>query len=307
MGELRSRPGLVAVIIVVLIGSSAALQAVRDGAYPRRDPRERFLYLQSGEALKRISLSFDALAADVYWIRTLQHFGGDRLARDRPNRYQLLYPLLDLTTSLDPRFRVAYRFGAIFLSEPPPGGPGRPDQAIALLRKGLRASPRTWEFMQDIGFVYYWELGDFKNAAGWFHRASQVPGAPTWLEPLAATTLASGGDRVSSRFLWQQILASAQEDWMKREAERRLAQLLAMDQIEWLEGRVRVYAARHSQSPLTWEHLVRAGVVREVPRDPADTPYLLDPQSGSVLLAEQSRLYPLPTTAAAAARAARVP
>jgi tetratricopeptide (TPR) repeat protein len=307
MGGLRARPGLVALVIVVLVGTSAALQAVRDRAYSRSDPRERILYLQSGEALKRLSLSFDALAADLYWIRTLQHFGGDRLARDRSARYELLYPLLDLTTSLDPQFHVAYRFGAIFLSEPPPGGPGRPDLAISLLRKGLRASPRAWELMQDIGFVYYWDLGDFKNAAAWFQRAAQVRGAPDWLEALAATTLASGGDRVSSRFLWQQILASAQEDWMKREAERRLAQLLAMDQVEWLEARVRAYAARRPDSPLTWEHLVRAGVLREAPRDPADTPYQLDPQSGSVFLAEQSRLYPLPTTAAAAARAARVP
>ena len=43
--------------------------------------------------------------------------------------YALLYPLLDLTTTLDPYFSIAYRFGAIFLGEPYPGGPGRPDLA----------------------------------------------------------------------------------------------------------------------------------------------------------------------------------
>ena len=56
--------------------------------------------------------------------------------------YPLLYPLLDLTTTLDPRFNIAYRFGAIFLAEPYPGGPGRPDLAIALLEKGLRERAR---------------------------------------------------------------------------------------------------------------------------------------------------------------------
>ena len=40
------------------------------------------------------------------------------------DEYQLLYPLLDITTTLDPHFNIAYRFGAIFLSEPYPGGAG---------------------------------------------------------------------------------------------------------------------------------------------------------------------------------------
>ena len=39
---------------------------------------ERLLYVRSGEAAKRIALAFDALAADVYWIRAIQHYGGDR-------------------------------------------------------------------------------------------------------------------------------------------------------------------------------------------------------------------------------------
>ena len=74
--------------------------------------------------------------------------------------YELLQPLLDLTTTLDPFFTVAYRFGAIFLSEVPPGGPGRPDQAIALLEKGIAAQPGKWQYFHDIAFVHYWQLRD---------------------------------------------------------------------------------------------------------------------------------------------------
>ena len=78
-----------------------------------------------------------ASLSDVYWIRAVIYYGG-RAARSRPARsYDQLYPLLDLVTSLDPQFKVAYRFGALFLSEPPPGGPGRPEQAIALLERGV--------------------------------------------------------------------------------------------------------------------------------------------------------------------------
>ncbi|HEY3884797.1 MAG TPA: hypothetical protein VGL62_06305, partial [Vicinamibacterales bacterium] len=154
--------------------------------------------------MKRLTLGNAGLAADVYWIRALQYFGAERLSPPSHVRtYALLYPLLDLTTSLDPHFNIAYRFGAIFLGEPYPGGPGRPDLAVALLQKGIAAQPDKWQYMQDLGFVYYWHLHDYQTAAEWFERAAGVPGAPNWMRPLAATTLAEGGQRGASRELWQ--------------------------------------------------------------------------------------------------------
>jgi hypothetical protein len=297
MPDLRQRPLAAGVALVILLGASVAVQAARDRALPRTDVADRFLYLESGEAMKRVVLSFDALAADVFWIRTLQHYGGDRLSRDgRKKKYELLYPLLDLTTTLDPDFTLAYRFGAIFLAEPYPGGPGRPDQAVALLKKGLRHQPDKWEYMQDIAFVHYWEMGDFREAAGWFHRASQVRGAPIWLEQVAATTLAQGGDRASSRFLWQQILASAEDKWLKGEAQRRLAQLQAMDEIDLLQQRVNAYAPT-AAAATTWERLVRAGALSGIPHDPTGVPYEIDPSTGAVSVSQESRLFPMPTGA----------
>ena len=62
-----------------------------------------------------------------------------RLSPQVDKRYELLFPLLDLTTSLEPRFNMAYLFGSIYLAESPPGGPGRPDLGIALLE-----SDRAW-------------------------------------------------------------------------------------------------------------------------------------------------------------------
>lgn len=295
MSALRSRALAVVFLVALFLSGAVALQAARDRAFPRTEVADRFLYLESGETLERLALSFDALAADVYWIRTLQHFGGDRLSRSRTRKYELLHPLLDLTTTLDPEFTVAYRFGAIFLAEPYPGGPGRPDLAIALLKKGLRHSPEKWEYMQDIGFVYYWELGDFRQAASWFQRAGRIAGAPRWLEQLAATMLAQGGDRASSRFLWRQIAAGAEEPWLKGEAQRRLAQLAAMDEIDWLQQRVASYAANEPEEPLTWERLVRARVLRDVPLDPTGVPYELNPWWGTVSVSPGSRLSPMPT------------
>src|SRR5438552_9399832 len=157
---------------MVLLGVAVVgLQALDDRARAALVPQEAaadLLYVQSPDVLTRASLSYTALVADLYWIRAVQYYGGMRLSNGE-KKYDLLYPLLDLTTSLDPRFDIAYRFGAIFLAEDYPGGAGRPDLAVALLEKGLRERPDKWEYMQDIGFVYYWWVHDYRTASDWFY------------------------------------------------------------------------------------------------------------------------------------------
>jgi hypothetical protein len=276
---------------VLSLTSAVGLQACRDARYPDRDvATERVLYTRSGPAVRRLALAYQALAADVYWIRALQHYGGDRLATDRRTKYELLQPLLDLATTLDPFFSIAYRFGAIFLSEAPPGGPGRPDQAIALLEKGLAAQPQRWEYMHDIAFVHYWRLHDPVTAAAWFQRAGALPNAPNWLQPLAATML-SARDRSSARTLWLHIRES-DEPWLRRAAERSLLQLQALDQIDAIEARIRrsLPAGRR----VSWADLVGMRVLGGVPLDPTGVPYSLDADTAHVSVSPQSSLAPMP-------------
>lgn len=287
-------PAAFAVTIVVLLGAVVGLQIAHDRQAPLAHIDRPVLYIRSGRLLERLALSYDAVLADAYWIRALQHYGGTRLSPQNDKRYDLLYPLLDVTTSLDPKFAIAYRFGAIFLAEGYPNGPGRPDQAVELLRKGMRAQPDRWQYLHDIGFVYYWWLQDFQEAAAWFDRASRVPGAPWWLKALTATTLLQGGDRASSRLLWQQMLATADNDWLRQSAQMRLAQLTALDHLDQLAMLVATYRSSTGQRPSSWDALIRAGLLTGLPRDPAGSPYTLDRATGAVDLSIDSPLQPLP-------------
>ncbi len=253
---------------------------------------ENLLYVRSPAAMTRMALSYDALLADLYWIRAVQHYGGTKLSTDPNKQYDLLYPLLDLTTSLDPRFNVAYYFGSTFLAEAPPGGPGRPDLAITLLEKGLRAQPDKWEFAQWIGFVHYWWRHDYAQAAAWFQSATEFPGAPFWLTQLAAVTLAEGGNRQSSRVLWQQVARTGVNEAFRSEAVRRLQQLDAMDQMDRLTEIVEAFRQRDGSVPGSWDDLGRAGYLRALPVDPSGVPYRLE--SGVVVLGRGSRMFPLP-------------
>jgi hypothetical protein len=296
-----NRPGRAVVFVLaiaLLLGLAVVAQLARDRLYPQNMVENRLLYVGSAKVMEKIGLSYDALLADVYWVRALQHYGRERLKPNGEARYDLLYPMLDLTTTLDPRFIVAYRFGAIFLAEPHPGGAGRPDLAIALLKKGIAATPGKWDYYHDIGFVYYWNLHDYKSAAEWFMRGGELPGAPWWLKTYAAVMLTRGGDRQSSRFMWRQLGETADNDWLRQAAQLRLMQLDALDQIDALSRVVGEYARRTGNPPESWDQLVRAGFLRGVPVDPAGTPYVLD--LGEVVISRDSKLYPLPTEPAAA-------
>ena len=221
----------------VLIAVAMLLQVFADRTFASPAAGAGRLYL-TPVAAERMALGFDALAADVYWIRALQHYGRNRLAAREGNAsYDLLYPLLDMTTTLDPYFNIAYRFGAIFLSEPYPGGPGRADLAIALLRKGIEAQPSRWQYYHDAGFVHYWARRDARAAAAWFRRAASLPDAPNWLLPVAAAILTTE-DRAAARQLWLQILQS-DEPWLRQRAARGLQQLDELERMETLRGRSR--------------------------------------------------------------------
>jgi tetratricopeptide (TPR) repeat protein len=280
-------------LIAVLGAAVVGLQIVRERRFAAVEPAEQMLYVRSPAVMTRMALSFDALAADLYWIRAVQYYGGRRLAERPDKSYDLLYPLLDLTTSLDPYFSIAYRFGALFLSEMAPGGAARPDLAVRLLEKAMAAHPTRWEYPYEVGFVYY-RYGEYETAAEWFERAAGVPGAVDWLRPLAAVTLATGGDTSSSRILWRSMLESEAE-WIRQTAEHRLLQLDAIDIIARLEALTADYERRFGDPPTRWDEMVRAGMLPGVPVDPAGHPYVLTPGWGDVTVSEESPMWPLPT------------
>jgi tetratricopeptide (TPR) repeat protein len=275
------------------LAASAALLHGREQHFPLAQPTDRLLYLRSGRTADRLALSFDNLVSDVYWIRTIQHYGRDYKNRGRTSRFELLEPLLDITTTLDPHFLIAYRFGAIFLALSPPDGPGRPDRAIALLEKGLAANPAKWQLAHDLAFTHYLYTGDYQAATAWFRKAMDMPGAPEWLGPLAAATAASGGDRAGARKMLGELLG-AEETYIRRAAERTLAQLDALDRIDQVRARIDLFRTRTGRDPNGWPEMIAAGVIPGIPVDPKGVPFTYDAGSKAPVLGADSPLLPLP-------------
>lgn len=269
-------------LVVSLVGGFALvrLQQSLDQIRAGYSAEAQLLYLPSGVWVKRLSMGYNGLAACLYWTRAVQHFGRQRLAR---GQYPLLHPLLDITTTLDPEWLLPYRFGAIFLAEEPPGGPGRPDLAIALLQKGIQANPDYWRFWYDLGFIYYLHLKDYQRASEAFSEGAKNPHALPWMRVMAARVAAEGGNRRLARDLWVALYESTDDPAIRQNVLRHLQGLQVDEEIDILESLLQRYQKQTGRSAASFHDLVGAGLLGGVPRDPLGYPYQLSPE-GRVLL-----------------------
>ena len=237
---------------------------------------EEVLYLPSGNVIKKLSLGYDGLVADIYWTRAVQYFGGH--LRDHNPDFSLLYPLLDITTTLDPQLLIAYRFGSIFLTERSPRGAERPDLAIKLVEKGIKNNPDYWRFYYDLGFIYYKDLKDYQKAADAFLEGAKNPKAQPWMRVMAAKILQEGGSRQTSYWLWKQIHDSTDDRAIRDNAILHMASLQAEAQIEQLEALVSRFEKQSGRRPANFGELISLGWLRGTPHDPLRFPYHLTPE-----------------------------
>src|SRR5205085_805666 len=163
------------------------------------------LYLRPA-TVRRMSLGFNGLAADWYWLRALQYVGrklqnykGEVQLDDmRPVGLNLLAPLLDSATTLDPQFLPVYEYGAVVLPAVDV------DAAINLVKKGIAANPTAWRLYHHLGYIY-WQRGRFTEAAEAYRQGAQVPGAPTWMSAMAAQMASEGGSRATAREIYRRM------------------------------------------------------------------------------------------------------
>lgn len=267
--------------VPLLFLAIAALQ-VRIDAQPRSAAEEsRELLISSGPVVEKLSLGYDSLLADIYWTRAVQYYGS-RVGTPNVD-FPLLWPLLDLATTLDPKLVVAYRFGAIFLSEPRPAGAGRTDLAIELIQRGIAANPNEWRLGTDLGFLYYWRLKDYPSAATAYIQASQNPKAPPWVKLMAARISERGGSIETSRTIWYQIYDSTKDDKVRKMALEQLRGIKAQEDELNIDSLAEQYSKRFGRYPDSTKELRDTRLLGGVPIDPAGFPYILDPDGKSRL------------------------
>lgn len=268
-----------------------------DAYRPPADPNavDQSLYLTPTIA-KRMSLGFNGLVADWYWMRSLQYVGRkiinvpeDVAIDDLSNlNLKLLAPLLDTATTLDPHFLDPYEYAAVVLPAIDV------QEAIRITSKGIDANPSAWRLYQHLGFIY-WQQKSYEAASETYRRGAQIAGAPVWMEAMSAKMAAEGGSRDTAREVYVRMFEQSADENVKDMARRRLIQLDSLDQRDALNELLSGYKTRVGQCPATWREVLQ--VLRAVgapldhsgaPLDPTGAPYQLRSGTCEIELAANS-------------------
>lgn len=266
---------LAVVAVPALFVAVAALQARIDALSSSLTPENEELLLRSGPLLKELSLGYSPLLADIYWTRAVQYYG-TRL-QERNGTFASLEPLLDIATTLDPKLVVAYRFGAVFLSEHPPGGAGRPDLAVKLVQKGIANNPGQWTLYNDLGFLYYARLKDYQKASEAYLDGSRNTSAPIWMKIMAARVAENGESLETSRLIWAELYNSTKDESVRKRVLLHVQALDAEMVLQKLNGVSEEYWKKFGRFPASMEEMRDAGLVKGDLKDPAGYPYVMGP------------------------------
>lgn len=284
MNNERRKSVTLGLVVVAGIACAALLVRWIDSLRPPVDANsiDESLYVNDKTA-RRMSLGFNGLAADWYWMRSLQYVGKKIFQFDGDIRVddlsalnlKLLAPLLETATTLDPEFIAPYEYAAAVLPAIDV------QEAIRLAEKGIDANPNAWRLYHHLGYIY-WRQNEFQKASEIYDRGAQVPGAPAWMQAMKARLLSDGGSRSTAREIYTRMYEEASEDQVKEMARSHLMRLDSLDQRDALRKLFAAYKARTGKCPDAWrelEPIFRAARIQvdqsAAPLDPSGAPYVL--------------------------------
>lgn len=172
--------------------------------------------LPSYETVSLVSMGFDKLIADCYWLSFIVYYG-DNEAREL-DRYALADRYLDLITSLDPQFVQSYWFVAFCVGN----DQKNPQRAAELLDKGIAANQDNWYLPFIAGFNQFMFAKNELGAAKYYRQASKYPGAPDWLERQAKILEAKIPSTIKEINTWNDVYQSVYEEGLRQRAKEKL-------------------------------------------------------------------------------------
>lgn len=240
---------------------------------------EHLMYLPDAQYLQLASVGYRDLMADALWIQAIQVMG-DRKVSDSAGRW--LYRAFDIITTLDPTFVRVYEAGGLALTTLVV----LPEESNRLLMKGVAHNPAEWKLLFYLGINQYFELYDDAKAAEYMAQASRVPGAPAGLVAIAANLFASAKSPQQGVDILTTAYQNTSDENAKQLLELRLKIMLAERDVVMLEQAVSRYTSLHGRLPARLEDLVAAGLIRQLPQEPAGGRYVYDPTTGTVSSSE---------------------
>jgi tetratricopeptide (TPR) repeat protein len=292
--------GVLVLGLAVVVSLSRWMDHHRAGR--NQDPGGEQLYVD-GPTAKRMSLAFNGLAADWYWMRSLQYVGKKIVTYQDAHAGEfdlndlstldlhLLPSLLRVTTTLDPQFIPAYEYGAVILPDV------NAAEAVSLLNQGVAANPTSWRLHHHLGYIY-WQQQNYEKASEVYAQGFKLPGAPAWMSAMAARMKAEGGSRAAAREMYVHLGETSSDKTVKEMVAHNLMRLDLLDDRDVIRQLLNDYRDRSGRCPSSWQQL--AGTLRGTrlridassgaPLDPSGMPYRLISDGCDVDLDEKSKV-----------------
>lgn len=291
MRTSRAKTNTPLLFLIIVLGMAGVVGLANWMERHRKDQSARYaesdLYLD-GRAAKRLSLAFNGLVADWYWMRSLQYLGrkvvnyqdasSGPIQLDDLSSLELrrLGPMLRNATTLDPQFMAPYLFGAMILPT------FNSEEAIALLNYGIQQNPNSWRLHQHLGYIY-WKRQEFDEASKVYARGAKLPGAPRWMSEMAARVAAEGGSRRAAREMYQHLYDETTDPDMRALLARRIMAVDSFEERDLITKVLDSYAKQAGKCAGSWRDVTSALVQLRLrvdrqsgaPLDPAGTPYRL--------------------------------
>lgn len=266
-----------ALVLPLVIGITLLVLADRVSyrfAQARLDRPYDLVHVPSGRAMRVAALGHRTMLSDAYWLAAVQYIG-ERRADQRG--WQMLLPVIELVTDLDPRHGYAYQTAGIVLS-----AAGLLDESDRILSKGIDKGPPWWSFPYYLSFNHWFYRGDYATGAKYAAMAARRPGASPNISHLALSLASKSGTPEEAIEMLQELRATVKDEVSAERLDHQIKLAVLERDAQRLE-RAASDLEKHRGWPIaSLSELVMMGLIPEIPPDPFGGKYVWDPKERKV-------------------------
>jgi tetratricopeptide (TPR) repeat protein len=263
-----------AIVLVLALAGSAGLKTANEALPRTKVPGSGIIYLPSGQYLKPMTFGFSSLAADMIFLWAIQFYGNPAI----PDKFKPFDHIFSILSELDPRWVDPYEVGALIALN------DARDVALAIriLDLGLAKNPDRWIFPMQAGHYAQYYAKDFDLARAYYKKVMDIPGSPPIAKRLYANAAFKTLDFKTAWETWTEVHDTSEDEAVRKIASNHLYNIKAVVDVEAVRNAVFDFRTRAGRNPASLDELVRAGHLREVPRDLDGRDYLYDPKTGQM-------------------------
>jgi len=268
---------LLGLLLLASAGGVVALKLRSEEIVRRELPGSSLRFLPSGRTLKAVSFGYSSLLADIIYIWAIQYYSDPSIG----DRFSRLDHIFGVISDLDPKYSEPYLIGALIAAYEARD----PGLALKVLDRAMDKNPDDWIYPFEAGHYAQMMMKDYRLAQDYYRRAMELPGAPDIARRLYANALFRSEDLDSAWKTWLEVYTTATDDRIRKIASNHLYQVKASLDTRLINEAVARFRDRFGRPPLSLEQLVSSGLLKSLPRDLDDTPYVYDPETGETTTA----------------------